>query len=416
MLLWRILSAAVALVAVVLFLRPALSGHFVPEGPDITEKGISLASAMTGEDARWPYLSGLLAYNVHDEANLGKAIASYELSLRSNPTDGRTWLALAKAYRDRGMKDRAGYAISKAASLDRNNSTIIWESGVFSLLEGDAPQGIRLFRRFITMVPGEQEAVYSLCYSLAVDPAYLLEHLVPPAYPFYRTYLGFLASQKLLDEAGEVWKKMKEMDPQREDSLGYVDLLIGSGDMDRARSEWDDFVKRYGLTGKARPEGELLWNGDFELPPENGGFDWRIARAAGVRIFRDKDVRWLNDTSLSVNFDGQSNPGIAIAQEIVPVEPGRTYRLAGYIRTEKLTTTSGIVFGVSGFSCDAFSAKTEPVSGTTLWKKTELEFTTPSACRAVRVAVLRERSDKLDSKISGDAWIDSLSMTEVKRK
>lgn len=416
MALFRIVSTAMALIPVMLFLRPVLSEYFLPGNAEITEKSVSLASRITGEDARYHYLSGLLAYNVHDRLSIEKAVKSYLLSLEENPTAGRTWLAVAKAYRDTGMKEKAEFAARKAVSLDRNNSTIIWESGVFFLLEGHTAEAMRLFRRFISMVPQEQESVYSLCYTMGVNPAYLLENLVPAEYAFYQRYLGFLASNKLLDEAMEVWKRMKDMNPQREDYLRYIDFLLGSSEMEKALKEWDDFVKMFRVMEGSRPAGEFLWNGNFELPPENGGFDWRIGKAGGVRVFRDKDVKWLSDTSLSVNFDGLSNPGIAIAQEIVPVAPGKRYKLSGYIKTEKLTTRNGIIFGVSGLLCDPFAVKTEPVTGTTMWKKTELEFATPSTCKAVRVVIAREKSDKLDSKISGDAWIDSLSLSEVKKQ
>ena len=414
MMLLRVVSAAVALIPVVLFLRPALSGYFFPVNPEIAPKGISLASIMTGGDARYHYLSGLLAYNVQDRAHMEKAIQSYLLSLERNPVDGRTWLALAKAYRDNGMKEKARYAIKKAASLDKNNSVIIWESGVFFLLEGDKAEGIRLFRRYISVVPGEQENVYSLCYYMGVDPSYLLRHLVPPEYVYYVRYLGFVVANKLVNEALDVWKEMKSLNPQREDYLRYIDFLIGSGEMEKALMEWDDFVKMFRGTEGSRLAGELLWNGNFEHLLENGGFDWRVGKVEGLKIFRDKDIKWLSDASLSVHFDGQSNPGVTIAEQIVPVEPGKRYRLTGYIKTETLTTRNGIILGVSGSLCDPFGMKTEPVTGTTMWKKAELEFTAPPVCKSVRVMVAREKSDRFDSKISGDAWIDALSMIAIR--
>jgi hypothetical protein len=416
MMLLRVVSAAVALIPVVLLLRPALSGHFFPINQEINQKGVSMASIMTGGDARYQYLSGLLAYNVQDRAHIEKAIESYLISLEKNPVDGRTWLALAKAYRDDGKKEEARYAIKKAVSLDKNNSSIIWESGVFFLLEGDKEEGIRLFRRYISVVPGEQESVYSLCYYMGVEPSYLLRHLVPPQYDYYLRYLGFVEANRLVNEALDVWKEMKGLNPQREDYLRFIDFLIGGGEMEKALGEWDDFVKVSRGTQGSRPAGEFLWNGNFELPIENGGFDWRVGKVEGVRIFRDTDIKWLGDASLSVHFDGQTNPGVTIAQQIVPVEPGKRYKLTGYVKTETLTTRNGIVLGVSALPCDPFGMKTEPVTGTTMWKKVELEFTVPPVCKSVRVTVVREKSDMFDGKISGDAWIDALSMTALKKQ
>ena len=56
-------------------------------------------------------------------------------SLKRNPTDARVWVAIAKAYRDSGKSGHAEYAVRKAVYMNRNNPALIWESGVFFLLE-----------------------------------------------------------------------------------------------------------------------------------------------------------------------------------------------------------------------------------------------------------------------------------------
>jgi hypothetical protein len=261
------------------------------------------------------------------------------------------------------------------------------------------------------MVPQEQENVYSLCYLMRVEPMSILNDLIPPKYSYHKRYLDFLIAGKLQNESIEAWKKIKTFNPERSEYLRYTDFLIASGDTQEASAVWNDFTKRFNITEK-RPSGEMLWNGNFELPIENNGFDWRIGTAEGVRVFRDRDIKWTGFASLSANFDGKSNPGISLAYQIVPVTPGQKYKLTGYIRTEKITTENGVLLQASAHLCDPFVKTTEPVTGTALWKKIELEFTVPQRCKTITVSVKREQSYKFDSRISGDAWIDSLSMTQ----
>lgn len=421
--LFRVVFVILPVIVSAALIRPVLSEYYSKE---INDRDVLLASRITKEDARYNYLLGLLAYTANPplppfskggeggiKPAVEGAIKSYMDSLRRNPLRSRVWLALARAYRDGGMTRDAGYALRKALYLDRNNPDLIWEAGVFFLLEEKGAEAVRLFGRYIYMVPEEQENVYSLCYAMGVDPEYMLDNLVPAGYPFYGGYLRFLTANKLLIESLDAWKKVRAFKPDRSEYLRYSSFLIENGETEKAQALWDDFMKTFAI-GEGREAGEGIWNGDFELPIENGGFDWRIAKSEGVRIFPDKDIRYGGYASLSVNFDGRHNPGICIAHQIVPVGPGKKYKLTGHVKTEKLTTQNGIVLEASGHLCDPFIKKTEPVTGTNLWKRVELEFTTPCACRTIKIGIKRERSEKFDNKINGDAWIDALSLSEIR--
>jgi len=397
------------------FIRPVLSDYYSKGVFELDKEKLLRASRITNESARYHYLMGLVQHGPRDRSGTERAIGHYFTSLKNNPSDSQVWLAIASAYRDIGNMKDADYALTKALYYDREVPNVIWESGLFYLSENRQKEALQVFRRFISIVPFEQENVYALCYMMKLSPLNILNDLIPADYSYYRRYLAFLIAHSLFDESAEVWKRMKTYNPERSEYLKYFDFLIASGAMSDALALWDDFVKKF-YDPKNDQTGGILWNGDFELPIENGGFDWKIGKADGVRIHRDKDIKWTGFASLSVNFSGNTNPGIAIVQQIVPVHPGQKYKLSGHIRTEKISTQNGIVLEASGYLCDPFAKKTEPVIGTTLWKKVDLEFATPQKCKAVFIAVKRERSDKFDNKISGDAWIDSLSMTQTKTK
>lgn len=411
--LFRVVLTIVSITVTLTFVRPALSDYYSRKISELDKERLVRASRITPEDAWYHYLLGFLDYAAHDRPGIETAVGHYLLSLKRNPTDSHAWLAIAKAYRDGERKNEVGYALRKAHHLDKNTPDVIWELALFLLLENKQDEALPLLRRYITLVPEEQANVYALCYMMRVKPVSILNDLVPADYSFYNHYLTFLIGNGLINESTEVWKRITKYNPERSEYLKYCDFLIASGEVGEGLALWGDFAKRF-LDVKNRPEGEILWNGDFELPIENGGFDWKIGKADGVRIHRDKDIKWTGFASLSINFNGNTNPGISFAQQIVPIHQGQRYKLTGYIRTEKITTQNGIMFEASNYLCDPFVKKTEPVTGTTLWKKIELEFTTPQRCKAITIAMKRERSEKFDNKISGDAWIDSLSMTQIK--
>lgn len=411
MILIRIIFVSLAVALSIVAVRPALSEYFSKKSLDSLDSGLVRAAQITGEHARYHYLLGIRHYTARGRAGNEETIRHYRASLARNPTDAQTWLALARVYDDDGMKDPAVYAVKRALTLDRNNPVLVWESGVRMLAGGRVSDAMQIFRRYISMLPGEQENVYSLCFLMGINSRYILERLVPDSYDFHKRYLFFLLSNRLLNESLEAWERTKSFDPERDDYVRFVNFLIDMKEMRRAGLEWGDLVKKFRIAG-APEEPNLIWNSDFESPLLNGGFDWRIGRAEGVRIFRDQDMRQKGYASLGVSFSGKTNPGVEIASQIVPVEPGRRYRFSGYLRTEKLTTRNGIVFEAVAHHCAPFVQKTETVTGTNRWKKLDLDFTTPKECTTIKIGARRERSQKFDSRISGDAWIDSLVMVE----
>lgn len=403
--------AGISIFLMVLFIRPFLSGYYVSSS-QIKEDNLLWASRITDEDAGYHYLLGLLYYSPRDKSGIERAISRFSMSLKRNPTDARVWVAIAKAYRDSGKSGHAEYAVRKAVYMNRNNPALIWESGVFFLLEDKPVEATKLLKRYISMVPNDQENVYFLFYSMKVAPMFILENLLPWEHAFYKRYLNFLVTNKLLNESFELWRTMKSFRPERTDYISYCNFLIETGEIKDALTLWDDFVGRFGVrTDKSHSE--AIWNGDFELPVEDGCFDWRIGRADGVRVFIDRDIKRTGYTSLSANFDGKHNPGLYIAEQIAPVEPGKRYNVIGYIKTENITTKNGIFLDVAGYKCDPFIKRTESVTGTDLWKKMEVEFLAPGNCKAIKIGMGRERSNKFDNKIGGDVWIDSITMTSI---
>jgi hypothetical protein len=403
--------AVISIFLIVLFIRPVLSEYYAPI-PAIKETGLLQACRITHEDAKYHCLLGYLYYSLRNKSGTEKAIDRYLLSLQRNPTDACTWVAVARAYRDSGMWEHAEHAMRKAVYMNKNSPSLMWESGVFFLLGDKAAEATRSLQSYIRMVPDDQENVYSLFYSMKVEPLYIIENLIPQDYAFYKRYFNFLTTNKLLNESREVWKRMAFFNPERSTYLGYCNFVIETGEMTEARTLWDDFVGRFGTGVTGKPF--IIWNGDFELPIENGGFDWRVGKADGVKVFIDKDIRRTGYTSLSANFDGKHNPGVYLAEQIVPVESGQEYKVIGYVKTENVTTKNGIFLEVTGYRCGPFIKRTDSVTGTNLWEIMEVEFTVPDNCKVIKIGIGRERSEKLDNKISGDVWIDSISMIPIK--
>jgi len=123
--------------------------------------------------------------------------------------------------------------------------------------------------------------------------------------------------------------------------------------------------------------------------------------------------------SLRLVFDGTENVNFANVVQYVAVEPNTTYRFSSYIKTEDLTTESGIRFDISDVGPNglpAASQRTANITGTQNWALNETDFTTGAHTQLVRIALTRDYSKMLVSKIRGTVWVDDVSLRPLPPK
>jgi Flp pilus assembly protein TadD len=403
-------------VLIAVLIRPVVSEYYATRSSGNPLSSALAASKITNEEARYHYLVGLLYQNRSDDNHLEKAIAEYRSSLKRDPTRAFTWLALSKAYEGQGDQKRAELAIRRAAFVDRANPKIIWEAGMFYLTEGELQEAAAYFRHYLLLTSSEQDDVYTMFHAAGAKPELILAQLLPPEYEFYNRYFKFLMTYKQSTALLEVWKRRSVWKPANADYLTYCDFLVESGRLPEAQGVWTEFVQRLHPESASGDLLNMIFNGNFEYPIQDGGFDWKTGKADGVEVFIDKDIKKSGRSSLAARFSGKTNPGIYIVQQIVIAEPKQHYKLSGQIRTDRLTTHNGILLEVLGQNCPSLAVKSEVVTGTNDWRPLELEFTTPADCSLIKIGIKRERSEKFDNRISGDVWLDEFKMTAVESR
>jgi len=374
-----------------------------------TEKGFLSSHAFDRGNATYSYVLGRFYHNTGGTPDLKKAISYYRDSLRQSPLQGGCWLDLAKAYQTAGFREEAVEALERAVKLIPKNPGVRWEAGVFFLINNNLEKAVRNFREFIRLRPDRQEDVYDLFWKLSVNSHSMVKDLMPASYTYYKQYLLYLIASNRTGEARDLWNRMKGFSVEDELCLRYADFLISNHRYQDAGEVWKAFVyKRF----REAAEGEtpLIWNGSFEYEIQNRGFDWRIRETRGADVFLDRDIHLSGNSSIGISFDGTENPGIFVASQVVRVVPAARYRFRGNIRTDSLTTTNGIFFSIVGHDCRGLNKKSEVITGTNLWREVTLEVDIPDGCNAVSVNIGREKSHKLDNKISGNAWIDDISL------
>lgn len=375
------------------------------------EKALLTAADLSGGNPTYHHLLGKFYLESLESPDLRKAAFHYRQSIRGNPLQAGVWIDLARTYQGLGEEDAAARALERAVRLSPSNPSLLWEAGTFWLMRGRTGEALASLKAFLLLEQAGQRDVYDLCWKLGVSNRDILALVLPEGYIYHAGYLMYLVGSGRVPEAEETWKQMRKDELEKRVFLSYVNFLIDNRRYETSWQTWEEIIGRVEGLEKASA-GAPVWNGGFEHDILGGGYGWILGRTEGMQVFIDESVRMTGYRSLGVAFDGNHNPDITIAQQVVRVAPEVSYSLRGFIKTDTLTTTNGILIQVLGHKCAGLSRKSDIITGTTFWQEVSVDFVPPPGCSAILLRIRRERSDKLDNRIAGTAWIDGISLKQ----
>lgn len=346
-------------------------------------------------------------YSLFMTADENKIKSLYIRSLESNPLLAHAWLGLTDMFISEGDKNKAFITLEKGMSIFPTSIARLWEGSILALRLGDTQLAMKGMKVVAKADPRRRTLVFDTSWQVIGNEKLILDNIISDE--ILPDYLYYLATTDKLDEASEVWKRIKTAKVQVSNkfAFSYIDLLIRKNRISEAYSTWTD---RFGN----RKGDSLIWNGDFEDKPLGGGFDWQSQKIAGVTFNFDRFKKFKGTTSFELRFDGAHNLDFYHLFQFVPVEPDTDYTLSSLIATNKVTTRNGLGWEVVCFPAVTIFSSNEFVRGTEDWKKVGLDFHTPAHCNFVVVRLRRYASDKIDKNIAGTAWIDDVKLVKSK--
>ncbi len=93
------------------------------------------------------------------------------------------------------------------------------------------------------------------------------------------------------------------------------------------------------------------------------------------------------------------------------VAPATRYRFRGFLRTDQISTDSGMRFEIiDPRRPKDLDVLTPNETGTQPWTMEEVEFTTGAQTHLIRIALRRMPSTHFDNKIGGTVWVDDVAV------
>jgi tetratricopeptide (TPR) repeat protein len=374
------------------------------------------AANLEPTNADYWYRLGLYEKWNFELGDLRQAVVYYQRATQANPRSDTSWMELAVAYEALGQTARARDAFEKAQSSHPISSEVAWRYGNFLLRQGDIFEAFAEIRRALVTDPSLTVVGVSECLKASKDLPRILTEVLPAQNRYYLIALDYFLSQHQTDAALTVWDRLLGLKQTFEMAqvVPLVNELIGQNHVEDAQRVW-----RQALRASSWPQDEggsssLIFNGGFEHDLLNGGFDWREVPVPGAAFSFDSSVVHSGTHALRITFDGSTNLDFQNLRQFLVVDPRHRYHFAAYLRTQAISTDSGIRFAIYDASRPAaLQIITSDLVGTHSWSLVETELTTGPETRLLTIVLQRVPSWKFDNKLGGTVWVDDVSLVPV---
>jgi len=376
---------------------------------DRMERGAAL---VPGDADAWDRLGRLRQWDfVHPD--LSGAIGDYQKAVEKDPRSAHFWMDLAGAYESAGDDARAQDAFAHAKAVYPASGEVAFHYGNFLLRQQQYAAAFEQLREAIHADPTFLPLAISRTWRATEDVDQLLGEVLPPNADAYLQAVDFFASTGQAEPALEVWQRLVALRQpfglQR--SFSLLEELIHEDRADDASRVWREALAAAGLPHDDPPNHSAIWNGDFANNFGNGGLDWRWNDLLGATPSFDAAPSGGAGRSLRLDFSGGSNLELVQPAEWVPVEPGHGYHFHALMRTEGITTESGVAISiVDPKHSGAVNVATESLTGTHPWAPFELDLTTGPETYFLVVRLLRSPSRLFDNKLAGTVWVADVAL------
>ncbi len=347
--------------------------------------------------------------------------ASMRQRLARNPADATAILLLAIELERQGRRDEADVAMRTAVRLaPADPQSLLLVAGYF-LRTGEEAQALTALRR-------------------AVDSSQAV--VGNRVWPIFSTALATGRHRKFFDDLARDnpswWPVFFSYACTRAPSAGAVQEVfaarvaatVATADERRCLMErlqrdgqWTGayFVWLNGLPLEQRQRVGYVFNGGFELPLSNAGFDWRMPAQDGVVVSAAPVDGGAGALALSVAFASQRYAAPPVYQYLL-LAPGR-YRLEGRARSD-LSAWLGLQWGLycpGGAGRETKQlAHSEPFAGSARWREFGENFGVPANC-PVQVLRLELANPKQGAnapgtvaiRLKGKVWFDDIRVRIV---
>ena len=369
------------------------------------------AALLPGNAEIWDRLGRYYLFNF-DAPSISTAIADFQKALQVDPLSEDYWIDLANAYDASGDDSAALQAYEHARSVYPTSTLIDWNYGNFLLREGKQDDAYAAIHRAVMGTPTLLPLAMSRVWRSTGDVSQLLDRIVPADTDSYVTALNFFASIRQVQPGIVVFDRLLAL--KQPLAIGrtfeFFEELIRENDGADARRLWNDTAASVGQPGLTESGDSSISDGSFQLSFPNGGLGWRWAPEVGTSIDFDSSTPSGKGRSVRLDFSGGVNTDLNEPAQYLVVDPSRTYHFHASMRTDQITTDSGLAFYILDANQNGVNYRTTNMTGTHGWTSVDLDVAIGPQTHFLCIQLSRRPSTFFDNKLGGSVWIADISL------
>lgn len=388
---------------------PEVTSESDRQAAEIAETAIGFAPS----NPRGYWLSGAILKSAFDELSVEKAIERFETAARVAPNRYTSWTELGRVYELAGRFEDAELAFVRAVELAPEYTLPRWQIGNFYLRRGRLADSVRELRYASVHNSPYRIQVFSLAWNVLGQDPQQVEQFLSDDDESKAALASFYGIVNRPDDALRIWSTI---DPSaRVRFRPQIEVLARELLWRRSYRGALEFSRQAGLDPDARPE--AITNGDFESPIKTAdlvNFDWKLNRLDGkVDISTDSSTWRGGKRSLRFTLRGYLKPEFRALSQSVAVQPGASYRLSYWLRTEDLHSGSMPLIEIRNAVGDSLNTVSPSFpSGTHAWQEVGVDFDVPANSDGIYLLTAREPCSD-ECPITGIFWLDSFELIRL---
>ncbi|MFY9609932.1 MAG: tetratricopeptide repeat protein [Blastocatellia bacterium] len=354
---------------------------------------------------------------VESERDLPRAVLHAQRAINISPYDYRLRLTLASAKEASGDRAAAEEVMRQALALAPANGDVRWRMANLLIREGKLAESLDHFKAAIAYDGELLGTTLDLVWRASGGNVDALTDVTGDDPKVKLKLARFLLQQSRVSDAIAVLARVDRSERLASpDSPAFLNSLIAAGQFAVAHGLWSSLA---GADAPGAPPLEtLIWNGGFEsdILKDFSQFDWSFAPSEYARLNIDATTSHGGSRSLRIIFAGRDTTNLNNAiKQLVVVQPGATYKIECYVKTNELVTTEGPKVVVNDASSGGVIASSEPVAaGSNDWRPLSVVFQAPvdkpGNSSAVYISIKREPKYSYDEPTKGSVWFDDFTM------
>jgi len=268
--------------------------------------------------------------------------APWRERLARNPTDARALVFLARELEGQGRRDEADAAVRQALRMAPADRSTLKDAAEFLRQTGSERSALRVMKRLVDLYPADGDAVWPIFTTIAASGSAneFFDRTAGENPAWWQPFMRY-ACDRSSDPAGlgrMMTVRLQAAVLADDERRCVVARLQRDGRWSDAHQLW-----RATAPGENQDRGGV-YNGGFELPMSNLGFDWILPVRDGVTAGAQPVEGAIGKRALQVAFAGKRPDGPPVYQQLM-LGPG-AYRLALRGRADGMDSAYGAQWGM----------------------------------------------------------------------